>query len=717
MSFRHTLKMSLAASAAAALTVVVAPFVAAPAAADDDDAKKIPPTMLVLDGSYSMVEEDVDGRARIDVAKEAANKVLTKIGDSTDVGLLTYGTKVGNGPDDKVEGCKDITLLAEPVSGKVDKLKEKVDEVTPKGYTPIGEALQAAADALPDSGDRTIVLVSDGADTCAPPPVCEVAQELARNGIDLVINTVGLLVDKTAREELECIAEATGGSYADAKDAEQLIQGVEEAATGEKVGGSGSGSGDGGSAATAEEITGGTSIDGATEVSADTTTFRTVITANGSRPSGGTSAVSPMRGVVWEQLWWIPVTDGERITVGINSLPTDDGVGKRAGLDELGANLLLDGNVSTHQGDADPCIGSGHIQFQDVWKYSQTKKPGPVGIGNAGLVTKALTGECSASRLLLAVTLNNLNDESEGIEDTPIEISVTHFGTVDLSTQPAAATTDREFQLADTLQLPDNNVDVTPGTWFDDAGELPTDGSGAAEVEIMPGETQFFKVRAGYGQTLKATVNGSQQTTERVEPYGSAGLDLRAFNPARLQVADVWGGESSSRYLWYPEDIKANNMYLGDDSYGFRSSVAGPGGKFSTVWLGGEQYFRVTYYDYEGKATAPYKYRIAALVEGEETEGPQFSSIVGPGEFAPEGSKDGTTNQASSGGSGGVNGLGIATVVFAVLALIFAAAALIVRRAGGVGGAGAGSADSADSGVTVQTSNPFDPNGGGWGRA
>ncbi|WP_297005948.1 VWA domain-containing protein [uncultured Corynebacterium sp.] len=729
MSFRQTLKMSLTASAAAALAVVAAPFVAAPASAADEEGKKIPPTMLVLDGSYSMVEKDVDGRARIDVAKEAANKVLTKIGDATDVGLLTYGTKVSNGPDDKVEGCKDITLLSGPVSGKVDDLKDKVDEVTPKGFTPIGEALRAAAEALPDSGDRTIVLVSDGADTCAPPPVCEVARELDRNGVDLVINTVGLLVDRAAREELECIAEATGGSYADAKDAEQLIQGVEEAATGEKVGGgsgsgagqdngsgNGSGSSSGGSDA-AGEIIGGTSADSATEVTADTTTFRTTITANGSRPSGGKSAVSPMQGVVWEQLWWIPVTDGERITVGINSLPTDDGVGKRAGLDDLGANLLLDGNVSNHQGDSDPCIGSGHSQFQDVWKFSQTKKPGPVGIGNAGLVTKALTGECSAGRLLLAVTLNDIADESEGIEDTPIEISVTRFGQVDLSAQPPAAATDREFQLADTLVIPDNIVDVTPGIWFDDAGELPADGSGAAELEIMPGETQFFKVRAGYGQTLKATVSGGTQTSERVDPYGSAGLDLRAFNPARLQVADVWASGGSARYLWYPENIDVNNMFLGDQAYGFRSGVAGPGGKFSTVWLGGEQYFRVTYYDYEGKATAPYTYRIAALVEGDETDGPQFSSIVGPGEFAPEGAGDGngTTNQASSGSSGGINGLGVATVVFAALALVFAAAAILVRRAGGIAGAG-GAGDTGAPGVTVQGPSYHFNGNDGWGR-
>ena len=46
------------------------------------------------------------------------------------------------------------------------------------GYTPIGNALRAAADALPAEGPRSIVLVSDGEDTCAPPTPCDVAAEL-----------------------------------------------------------------------------------------------------------------------------------------------------------------------------------------------------------------------------------------------------------------------------------------------------------------------------------------------------------------------------------------------------------------------------------------------------------------------------------------------------------------------------------------------------------
>ena len=97
-----------------------------------------------------------------------------------------------------------------------------VNGVTASGYTPIGGALRAAAQALPKEGARSIVLVSDGEDTCAPPAPCDVAKDLKKQGVDLTVHTVGFKVDHTARAQLSCIATQTGGTYADAADADQL---------------------------------------------------------------------------------------------------------------------------------------------------------------------------------------------------------------------------------------------------------------------------------------------------------------------------------------------------------------------------------------------------------------------------------------------------------------------------------------------------------------
>ncbi|MGP3707913.1 hypothetical protein [Gordonia paraffinivorans] len=45
-------------------------------------------------------------------------------------------------------------------------MRNAVDGLTPRGFTPIAESLRQAAATLPTDGDVAIVLVSDGEDTC-----------------------------------------------------------------------------------------------------------------------------------------------------------------------------------------------------------------------------------------------------------------------------------------------------------------------------------------------------------------------------------------------------------------------------------------------------------------------------------------------------------------------------------------------------------------------
>ncbi|MFG1798101.1 VWA domain-containing protein [Nocardia sp. NPDC049149] len=101
-------------------------------------------------------------------------------------------------------------------------LTSAVDGIKASGWTPMGAALRQAAQTLPNPGPRSIVLVSDGDDTCAPPDPCAVAQELKKQGIDLVLHAIGFAVDDKARAQLTCMAQATGGTYNDAADGPAL---------------------------------------------------------------------------------------------------------------------------------------------------------------------------------------------------------------------------------------------------------------------------------------------------------------------------------------------------------------------------------------------------------------------------------------------------------------------------------------------------------------
>src|SRR5699024_1218871 len=101
-------------------------------------------------------------------------------------------------------------------------LLSAVEGVQPSGYTPIGLSLTKAAAELPEAEMRSIVLVSDGIDECGGPPPCEVAADLAQKHPEMRIHTIGFKAEQDARDELACIAEATGGTFADATDAETL---------------------------------------------------------------------------------------------------------------------------------------------------------------------------------------------------------------------------------------------------------------------------------------------------------------------------------------------------------------------------------------------------------------------------------------------------------------------------------------------------------------
>ncbi len=194
---------------------------AAPATAQQPD---YAPTMLVLDASGSMLAADPGGGTKMDAAKDAVRGFVTAAPAASKVGLSVYGTATGSSAAEQAAGCRDVRVLRAPETIDKPALIEAVDRIVPSGYTPIGASLRAAAQALPASGPRSIVLVSDGIDTCAPPDPCEVARELSRQGTRIVVHAIGFGVDEAARAQLACIAQTTGGTYTDAADGKILEQ-------------------------------------------------------------------------------------------------------------------------------------------------------------------------------------------------------------------------------------------------------------------------------------------------------------------------------------------------------------------------------------------------------------------------------------------------------------------------------------------------------------
>jgi len=176
-----------------------------------------------------MNADDGHGRPKIEAAKGALRSVVDGLPAGAPVGLRVYGHRFPN--TDKANGCRDTELVSPVRPVDPPALKAAIDSYRATGFTPIGYSLQEGAKDLPPEGDRTIILVSDGEDTCAPPDPCQVARDLSAQGLHLKVETVGFQVDPAARAQLECIAQATGGSYRDAGDAAALADQLKQIST------------------------------------------------------------------------------------------------------------------------------------------------------------------------------------------------------------------------------------------------------------------------------------------------------------------------------------------------------------------------------------------------------------------------------------------------------------------------------------------------------
>ena len=191
------------------ILVALFALAALPACAQSTDA------ILILDASGSMWGQ-VEGQTKIAAARRAVDSILSKWKPSDRLGLMAYGHRSKG-------DCRDIELMI-PV-GRFDpaRIRTAVNGLNPKGKTPIADSLRAAASALRTSeGKGTVVLVSDGIETCVADP-CAVAAELKKAGVGFVAHVVGFdVADPAAKAQLQCIARATGGVYLDARDASGL---------------------------------------------------------------------------------------------------------------------------------------------------------------------------------------------------------------------------------------------------------------------------------------------------------------------------------------------------------------------------------------------------------------------------------------------------------------------------------------------------------------
>ena len=208
-------------------------FFAALAASQPASAQDGRSVALVLDASGSMNAKLPDGQTRIDAAKAAVADLVAKMDAGTRLALRVYGHQSAT----QARDCKDTARIVDfdSVSANKAQVAAKVKEIKARGYTPITYSLTLAAqDLTKEEGERIVVLVSDGQETCEADP-CVAAKALAAADAKLAIHTIGFGVSAAARSQLQCIASVARGTYFDAASASDLASTLGKAATAKAV--------------------------------------------------------------------------------------------------------------------------------------------------------------------------------------------------------------------------------------------------------------------------------------------------------------------------------------------------------------------------------------------------------------------------------------------------------------------------------------------------
>lgn len=179
--------------------------------------------IMILDASGSMWGE-VEGQTKIDIAKKASVDILKDWSSNIELGLIAYGHR-------RKGDCGDIEALVPVGPFSFSPFRTTIQALSPKGKTPLDRTIRRAAEELTHTESKaTVILISDGIETCGGDP-CAAARELEARGIDFTVHVVGFDVEKGHHSQLRCIAEATGGKFfapQSAADLQEALRSVKQ---------------------------------------------------------------------------------------------------------------------------------------------------------------------------------------------------------------------------------------------------------------------------------------------------------------------------------------------------------------------------------------------------------------------------------------------------------------------------------------------------------
>jgi Ca-activated chloride channel family protein len=176
--------------------------------------------LFILDGSGSMWQK-LEGEYKIATAKTVMKKLVAEMPESTRAGLIAYG-------HNRKSDCEDIETLVALAPLNKAAFQAKLDGINPMGKTPIARSLkQALAQINSQEEPVNVILVSDGLETCEG-DACEIVRQAKAQGVKITVHVVGFGISEQDLSALECIAQAGGGQYLPANNAEELTDALDK---------------------------------------------------------------------------------------------------------------------------------------------------------------------------------------------------------------------------------------------------------------------------------------------------------------------------------------------------------------------------------------------------------------------------------------------------------------------------------------------------------
>jgi Mg-chelatase subunit ChlD len=174
---------------------------------------------LVFDASNSMWGQ-LNGEPKMGIAKEILTDALDWLPEDLELSLRVYGHRHKH----ELKNCTDSELLVPLGPGSRDRIREAIASFRPRGQTPIAYSLnEVASDFQAYSGERAVVLVTDGIESCGGDPVSAARRLYEEKG--LTVHVIGFGLGSGPDEDtgsLRAIAEAGRGRFLTARSAAEL---------------------------------------------------------------------------------------------------------------------------------------------------------------------------------------------------------------------------------------------------------------------------------------------------------------------------------------------------------------------------------------------------------------------------------------------------------------------------------------------------------------